>query len=300
MAVKVALAGATGNLGPAILKALLDAGFEVIILSRHASTAVDALPKHDNQTIVKVDYQNTTDLTAALQGVDIVVSTLASNAIDSQKPLIDAAVAAGVKRYLPSEFGSDLQDPVNKTLPVFGGKVAVRAYLEKAAAANPSFTYTYVINNAFLDWGLQAGFIANPKEHKIIYWDGGDVPFSTTRLSTIGKAVASVIQHLDATKNRDVYIHDTVLTRKKLVEFYKKIDGQEWDVEVKSTDDAVQEAYAELKKPEPNIMKAMVGFLQKAAFGRQTNPDFSSKLDNELLGLKELSEQELVDLLKTF
>lgn len=300
MAVKVALAGATGNLGPAILQALLDAGFEVTILSRHASTAVDALPKHDNQKIVRVDYGNTEDLTAALQGIDVAVSTLASNAIESQKPLIDAAVAAGVKRYLPSEFGSDLEDPVNKTLPVFSGKVAVRAYIEKIAASNPNFTYTYVINNAFFDWGLQVGFIANPKEHKMTYWDDGDVPFSTTRLSTVGKAVAGVIQHLDATKNRNVYIHDTVLTRKKIVELYKGIDGQEWTTEVKSTDDALKDAYAEMKKPEPNIGAAMVGFLQKAAFGRETKPDFSAKLDNELLGLKELSEQEVIELLKTF
>ncbi|KAJ9650430.1 hypothetical protein H2198_010272, partial [Neophaeococcomyces mojaviensis] len=69
MAVKVALAGATGKLGPAILKALLDAGFQVTILSRKGSNSTDSLPEHPNQRITKVDYTDVADLTAALQGI---------------------------------------------------------------------------------------------------------------------------------------------------------------------------------------------------------------------------------------
>lgn len=299
MAVKVALAGATGNLGPNVLQALLDAGFEVTILSRQGSNSTDSLPKHDNQKIVKVDYSDAQNLTSALQGIDVVVSNLASNAIESQKPLIDASVAAGVKRYLPSEFGSDLDHPVNKSLPVFKGKVVTREYVESKAAENPNFTYTYLENNAFLDWGLQVGFIAKPKEHKITLWDGGEHPVSLTRLSTVGKAVAGVINNLDATKNRSVYVHDTVLSFKQLTELYKSIDGQEWDAEVKTTDDSVKSGYEEMKKEQPNMGMAMVSFIMKGAFGKETNPDFSKRLDNELLGFKPMSQEELVEFLKT-
>ena len=129
MAIKVALAGATGNLGSVILKELLDAGFEVTVLSRKDSKSVDSIPAHPNQKIVKVDYKSVDELKDALNGVEVVVSTLATLAIDTQKPLIDASVAAGVKRFLPSEFGSDLDNPSNKVLPVFQGKIQTQHHL---------------------------------------------------------------------------------------------------------------------------------------------------------------------------
>jgi hypothetical protein len=39
------------------------------------------------------------------------VSVVGSPALASQKDYIDAAVQAGVKRFIPSEFGSDTQAP---------------------------------------------------------------------------------------------------------------------------------------------------------------------------------------------
>ena len=59
-----------------------------------------------------------------------------------------------------------------------------------------------------------------------------------------------------------------------------------------SSDDLVAESYAELKKPEPNIMKAMVDFLPKAIIGEGYGGDFTGRTDNELLGVKEVKEDE--------
>ncbi|KAK5074783.1 hypothetical protein LTS08_005648 [Lithohypha guttulata] len=194
MAPKIAFAGATGNLGPAILKALLDADFEVIVLSRKDSNTTDNLPKHVNQHVVKVDYTHQQELIAALQ---------------------------------------------------------VEKHLEELAAADPDFTYTLVYNNVFFDWGLEVGFILNPKKHKGTLYDGGDVPFSTTRLSTIGKAVVGIIENQEATKNRAVFIHDAVVTQKRLIQLYESIDGKECETEVKSTSDIAKGAWEEFKTPTP-------------------------------------------------
>jgi uncharacterized protein YbjT (DUF2867 family) len=54
--------------------------------------------------IAKVDYTNLESLTAALEGQDALVSAVASLAVPSQRLLIDAAVQAGVKRIIPSEY----------------------------------------------------------------------------------------------------------------------------------------------------------------------------------------------------
>lgn len=298
MAIKVALAGSTGKLGPAMLEALLQASFEVVILTRKGSKSTDSLPKHENQIVVAVDYTDTTDLTTALQGVEAVVSTLSSSALDIQKPLIDACVAAGVRRFIPSEFSLDLHNPRNRALPAYPGKIATQEYLGEIAAANTDFTYTYVYNGVWWDWSIHANFTVNAKEHKATLWDGGDVTFSTTRLATVGKAVVSVINNQDATRNRAVYIHDTAITINQLINIIKRIDGHEWTTDIKSTVDEEKSAYEEFAKPKPVASKAFLSFLMTAAFSQDYSPDFTGRLDNELLGIPELQGDEIVEAVK--
>jgi hypothetical protein len=112
---------------------------------------------------VTVDYNSGESLTAVLRGQDIVVSTVGTPGLQGQILMIDAAVAAGVKRFLPSEFGSDLDNPKTKQLPVFGHKVAVQKYIEQKAKANPDFTYNLVRNGGFLDWGFSQNFLLDLK-----------------------------------------------------------------------------------------------------------------------------------------
>jgi uncharacterized protein YbjT (DUF2867 family) len=55
-----------------------------------------------------VDYSNNNDLAEALKGIHTVLSFI-NQSVDpgnkAQKSLIDASVAAGVKRFAPSEYG---------------------------------------------------------------------------------------------------------------------------------------------------------------------------------------------------
>ncbi len=72
--------------------------------------------------------------------------------------LIDAAVEAGVRRFIPSEFGSDSTNPKAAALPVFRSKIAAqKALAERAAASTSGFTYTLVITGPLLGWGLTQG-----------------------------------------------------------------------------------------------------------------------------------------------
>lgn len=73
--------------------------------------------------------------------------------VAAQKQVIDAAVEAGVKRFIPSEFGSDLDNPKSAGLAVFAGKVVVRKQLEQLAAQG-RITWSAITPGAFLDWGL--------------------------------------------------------------------------------------------------------------------------------------------------
>lgn len=294
----VALVGATGNLGPAILKKLLDAGFPVRVLTRQGSTSTSSLAPHPNQTIEEVDYSSKPSIIAALSGANAVVSTLGGTSIADQHRLIDAAVETGtVTRFVPSDFGSDIFHPLNVDLPVYASKIDTAKYLEKVAEAHPSFSWTSIMNNAFWDWGMTANFLINVQGHTATLWDGGDVPFSVTRLSTVGDAVVGIMNNLEATKNKSIKIHEAVVTQNQLISYIKQVDGKEWQTTVKSTKQEEADSYAELKKPNGNIGKAMMGFLAAAIWGEGRDV-FASQVENDLLGIKEVTSAQAEEITK--
>lgn len=243
---------------------------------------------------VEVDYESLDSLVGALKGQDAVVSTLNDALVPAQLKLVEAASQAGVKRYIPSEFGCDTQNPKTAALPVFsGGKVVVQKALKEKAEAG-SLSYTFIVNGPFLDWGLMVGFIIDPKKKQATLYDGGDRVFSATTLSDVGKAVAGVLRKPAETKNRAVYVQSTATSLKALVAASKKVSGQSegWTEKVVTVDDLQAEAYAELKKENPDPSIFAVKFIQVGIFGEGYGAHFK-KLDNELLGVKELSPEEL-------
>jgi uncharacterized protein YbjT (DUF2867 family) len=283
----VALAGASGNLGPAILSQLLAANFTVTVLTRSSSTTT---PYPPTVTVRPVDYTSIDSITTALRGQDALVSTLASAAIDVQIRLVDAALAAGVQRFIPSEFGSDTGNRLARKLSVYADKVKVQEYLAEKAQAHETFTYTFIYTNAFFDWGLKVGFLLGRE-----MYDGGDRKFSTTRLSAIGKAVVGVLRHPPETRNRDVRVHEAVVTQKQLAQ----LSGKEWEAEEASTEVLEREAYAELGKEKPDYGKAMYGFIKRAVWGEGYGGHFR-QVDNELLRIGMISEKEIEELVKEY
>jgi uncharacterized protein len=91
----VALIGASGRAGSAILKELSDRGHQITAIARNPEK-IAALP---NVTAKKGDALDGESLVALLRGHDAVISAVRFSASDA-KTLIDAARASGTKRYL--------------------------------------------------------------------------------------------------------------------------------------------------------------------------------------------------------
>ena len=73
--------------------------------------------------------------------------------IDQHKLLIDVAVKAGVKRYIPGEFGSNTPDPqVVEHVPIFKGKATIADYLK--TKESEGMTWTGIITGGFFDWSV--------------------------------------------------------------------------------------------------------------------------------------------------
>ncbi|KAL4745802.1 hypothetical protein BDW72DRAFT_186058 [Aspergillus terricola var. indicus] len=266
----------------------------VTALTRVGSKGASKLPSHPHLSIAEVDYDSASSLTKALEGHKAVVACFGvTTPIGSQDVLIDASVAAGVTRFFPAEFGTDTDNAKCMKLPVFANKIHALDYLRRVAATNPGFSYTALCTGAFLDWGLEHGFLVNPKTHSAIVYDGGDRPFSTTTLATIGKAVVSILAHLEETKNRHVYIQDALVTQDQLIAIAKKIDGKNWAITHTTSSSAEASAFAELEKENPDSSKVLFPLLQVSVLAEGYGGDFSAHLDNELLGIQGMGDDEL-------
>ncbi|KAI6790332.1 hypothetical protein KC360_g8425 [Hortaea werneckii] len=298
MAIKtVALAGATGALGAPMLQALLKAGFNVTALTRPTST-------HDfpsNVQVRNVDYNDFTSLKAALAGQEALVSTITTSAIDQQKLLIDAAIAANVQRVIPSEFGCDLENPKARELPVYADKVELGQYIRTQCRQQNEgrTTYTFVFNNAFFDWGLDFRFLLDVPGRKMEIYDGGNRPFTTTTLAQVAQGTVGVLRQLEQTANRSVRLHGMEMTQNRVLEIAKRVIGTEgWEVTESSCETIQKESYANLQREPANWLGWGIGFLKVAIYGEGFGGDLREKNDNALLDVVELDEKAVEELIK--
>jgi len=165
----------TGSLGKPVLDALIASGkFNITVVARNTSTA--EVPSKDNVRQVKVDFSSHQALVDAFRGNDAIVLTLGDfqNLGKNTQVLSDAAIDAGIKRIILSEFGgcvfsslysvlcgvvtdiqrfSDLYNAPGKDLPIFKVKVDARAYVE-GKAKEGKITWTTIAVGGFFDWGL--------------------------------------------------------------------------------------------------------------------------------------------------
>lgn len=143
----VVVIGAGGNLGQPILEALLDSStFTVTVLSRATSEAT--FPP--GVSVRKTDY-TLSSLVSAFEGTDAVVSAVGMGGFAQQKTVIDAAVKAGVKHFIPSEFSVNTISPaVCALVPVFARKKDIIDYL--VSKEKEGLSWTGIAAGLLFDW----------------------------------------------------------------------------------------------------------------------------------------------------
>jgi NmrA-like family len=165
----ILVAGGTGNLGGRIVKALIARGAEVRAIVRNGSepekiaklTALGA-------KVMTIDLSNAEDLKQACQGGSCVVSALSGLhdvIIDSQTKLLDAAIAAGVPRFIPSDFASDFTKLPAGENRNFDLRKEFHQYLDKSSIAATS-----ILNGAFADILSYGTPLYDVKNYSVGYW----------------------------------------------------------------------------------------------------------------------------------
>jgi nucleoside-diphosphate-sugar epimerase len=227
MAKRVAVAGATGNLGNRIVKALVTHGADVLALARKGSDEdkVNAL-KTTGGEVALVDLSNAEELSQVLRGAACVISAvqgLRDVIIDAQTALLEGAIKASVPRCIPSDFSTDFRkrpagENRNFDLRREFHKTLDRAPISATSIFNGAFTDILTYNVPFFD----------SKKKMVGYWDDPDwhVDFTTMDDTAAYTAAAA----LDAETPKALCIASFQVSARDLAEFTKNVLGTPFEL----------------------------------------------------------------------
>ena len=286
----ICLIGASGNLGTLILKHLKSApeNYTITVLSRESSTA--KFPEDVPVTRVPDTYP-VDKLTDAFNGIDVVIASLSMMGMGEQYNIINACLAAGVKRYFPTEFGLDeLPDWLLQLREMFKIKHDVRDYL--IANEGKGLEWTSICCNAFFEMGIGSGFFQFDWTNKTaVLIDGGTNEWVATTLDTVAVAVVKAIEKADVSRNRILLVQDFETSQKQILDaVQKRVSG--WTVE-----DVIGEAW--LEKAKEAVRAGDNSQLGKLTFGTilQANAyEGKEGFGNEVLGLPTKSFDEAMEM----
>ncbi|KAL8825979.1 MAG: hypothetical protein Q9191_004076 [Dirinaria sp. TL-2023a] len=240
----VMIVGASGNLGRPIIESL-SSNFSISVLSRKGSQAT--FPKNVSVYTISDTYPEN-ELIQILQGQDAVISLLRSQYLEPIRALIGASVKAGVKRFIPGEFGSNsASSAARDAVPIFEKKWTINQLLVEKE--REGLSWTGIICGAFFDYGLEFGFLGFDLDTSTAtIYDEGNVKCQLTVLADIAQSVKGVLMSPAETRNRYVYINTFHLSQNEILRVLEGVQGKEWKRVRKDAGQSMRTGLRELEK----------------------------------------------------
>ncbi len=223
----VVVAGATGNLGGRIATALVARGATVRALVRPGTAAArTAALRECGVDIVEVDLDNDAKgLVGACAGASCVVSALLGLhdvMVETQTRLLEAAVGAGVPRFIPSDFSIDFT-----TLPPGQNRnLDLHRLFQQRVDASSSVAPTSILNGAFMELLQGPMPLIQRKIRRIIYWTNPDQLLDFTTIDDT--AAYTVAAALDPTTPRFLRIAGSQVSARDLTVILGELTGEKY------------------------------------------------------------------------
>jgi nucleoside-diphosphate-sugar epimerase len=207
------VAGATGNLGGRIVRALIERGASVTALVRPGA-ARDKLERSQalGATIASVDLSRDSEVAPACSGASCVVSALQGLwdvIVEGQTVLLEAAIKAGVPRFIPSDYSIDF----TKFPPGENRNLDLRREFHKRLESTP-ISATTIFNGAFADMLTGQMPLVLFKLKRVLYWGDADQRMDFTTIDNTAAYTASAA--LDPTTPRFLRIAGDQLSAREL------------------------------------------------------------------------------------
>jgi len=223
----IVIAGATGNLGGKIVKALLAKGAEVKAIVR-LETDLEKIKDLEQKgvKVYQVETNNKSEISKHCIGSDCVVSALAGlreNIVDAQKIFLDAAVEANVQRFIPSDYSIDftnLKEGQNRNLDL---RREFHQYLEKAP-----IKATTIFNGAFMDLLTTDMPLILFKQKRILCWGNPDQITEYTTTDNVAEFTAEAA--IDDSTPRYLRIAGDRLSCYNFVQLLTELKGNKYKI----------------------------------------------------------------------
>jgi nucleoside-diphosphate-sugar epimerase len=221
----ILVAGATGNLGERIVKALLKKEVEVRILARSTSNVekINSLQKLGAKLFI-VNMTNQKEIAEVCKGVHCVVSALSGLedvVVDTQKILLNASIAAGVQRFIPTDFSLDftnLPAGQNRNLDF---RLIFLAYID-----SKNISATTIFNGPFTDLLKDEMPMILFKQRKILHWGDADYIMDFTTMNDTAEFTAEVA--IDSSSPRFLRIAGDQISARELAKTMSDITGNKF------------------------------------------------------------------------
>lgn len=231
---RIAVIGATGQVGMSLSRALHRLGHEVRAVSRGRSASnrqqLDTLETLGMQPVFLEDLRDINGMAAILTGCDVAVVTLRANARlvrDLEPPILEAACLAQVRRFVPDEFGTHTKGLDYGVGTLFDAK---KEFQERVFASG--LEWTLVFPGGIFDY-----FLPNLRLFERITTFGNlRCSFPTHAIEDIGAISAKAVTD-PRTANKAVQMYANVVTQEQLIsELKRSWPGRDFEFEHISTE----------------------------------------------------------------
>jgi nucleoside-diphosphate-sugar epimerase len=221
----IVVAGATGNLGGRIARALRERGARVRALVR-PSTAQDKIERLRDLgvAIASIDLNNDSQVTQACSGASCVVSALQGLReviVETQTVMLGAAIKAGVPRFIPSDYSIDF----TKIAPGENRNLDLRRDFHQRLA-KASISATTIFNGAFADMLTGQMPLILFKLRRVLYWGNSDQRMDFTTIDDTATFTASAA--LDPSAPRILRIAGDQLSARELARVASEVTGKKF------------------------------------------------------------------------
>ena len=221
----IIVAGATGNLGGRITRALVARGASVRALIRHG-TAREKIERLQELgvTIASVDFSSASQVTPACSRASCVVSALQGLRdviVEAQTVLLDAAIKAEVPRFIPSDYSIDF----TKFPPGENRNLDLRRDFHKRLDKTP-ISATTIFNGAFADMLTGQMPLILFKLKRVLYWGDADQRMDFTTIDDTAAFTACAA--LDPSTPRFLRIAGDQISARELTAVVSEVRGQEY------------------------------------------------------------------------
>jgi len=193
---------------------------DVVVLTRQGSkTTIEG-----DARVISVDYSNPESIKSALLGVDVVISTISGTALDVQGKIAEAAQAAGIKLFVPSEFGGVTE---GETVGMSGEKASIQDQL-KALDIPWAIFYT----GPFADFVFADFLNLDVTSGKVSVAGDGNKQISFTSRPDIARYLAHVLTNLppNQLKNKSFIIEGDRKSFNEIFKGYEEKTGKKLEI----------------------------------------------------------------------